>query len=179
MCEAPLSRNATVISCGMSHLSPVRRALTIAFVLRSVNGTASAISCIFIPMLQPRRSAGSMALIQSSFPHSPQNPPRSKARNAIAVQECDILRPAGCMTRLNAAETAVSETDAFMIWMSYDDPAYVASATPAAKGNENPAISLSTFISYLFFAKVAIIFITLQRCGGISLKFQPEPEKYN
>ena len=84
------------------------------------------------------------------------------------------------MARLKAAETAVRETDAFMIWMSYDDdPAYVASATPAAKGNENPAISLSTFISYLFFAKVAIIFITLQRCGGISLKFQPEPEKYN
>ena len=33
--------------------------------------------------------------------------------------------------------------------------------TPAAKGNANPAISLSTLISFLFFAKVVIIFITL------------------
>jgi hypothetical protein len=34
---------------------------------------------------------------------------------------------------------------------------------PAAKGRTNPAKSLSSFISFLFFAKVAIIFITLQR----------------
>jgi hypothetical protein len=44
------------------------------------------------------------------------------------------------------------------------DPAVMTAAvTPAAKGNANPAISLSTFISFLFFAKVDIIFVTLRK----------------
>jgi hypothetical protein len=36
-------------------------------------------------------------------------------------------------------------------------------ATPATNGTAIPAISLSTFISHLIFAKIAINFITLQR----------------
>ena len=35
--------------------------------------------------------------------------------------------------------------------------------TPAANRNANPAISCQAFISFLFFAKVVIIFITLHR----------------
>ena len=33
---------------------------------------------------------------------------------------------------------------------------------PMVNGSTNPAISLSTIISFLFFAKVAIIFLTLR-----------------
>ena len=39
----------------------------------------------------------------------------------------------------------------------------VAVMIPTVKGSANPAISLSTLISYRFFAKIAINFITLQR----------------
>ena len=38
----------------------------------------------------------------------------------------------------------------------------VAAIAPAANGSTNPAISLSTIISFLFFAKLAIIFLTLR-----------------
>ena len=48
-----------------------------------------------------------------------------------------------------------------MVWGKA--PKVTDAATPAAKGNANPAISLSTFISFLFFAKVDIIFVTLRR----------------
>jgi hypothetical protein len=37
--------------------------------------------------------------------------------------------------------------------------------TPAANGNANRTISLSTVISLLIFAKVAIIFVTLRGCA--------------
>jgi hypothetical protein len=51
-------------------------------------------------------------------------------------------------------------------------PEYIARRTPAVKGRAIPAVSLSTFISLLFFAKVAIIFITLQRYAVISIEIQ-------
>ena len=38
---------------------------------------------------------------------------------------------------------------------------------PMVNGSTNPAISLSAIISFLFFAKVAIIFITLHGLAGI------------
>ena len=38
----------------------------------------------------------------------------------------------------------------------------VAAIIPMVKGRTNPAISLSAIISFLFFAKVAIIFLTLR-----------------
>ena len=38
----------------------------------------------------------------------------------------------------------------------------VAVIIPATNGSTNPAISLSAIISFLFFAKVAIIFLTLR-----------------
>jgi hypothetical protein len=50
--------------------------------------------------------------------------------------------------------------------MQGEAPGIKAAVTPAANGNANPAISLSIVISFLFFAKVLIIFVTLQRCTG-------------
>ena len=44
-------------------------------------------------------------------------------------------------------------------------PMYVTTAVPNTNGNTIPAISLSAFISLRIFAKVANIFITLQRCA--------------
>ena len=46
--------------------------------------------------------------------------------------------------------------------MQGEPPVKTAATTAAAKGNANPAISLSTLISFLFFAKVVIIFVTLR-----------------
>ena len=45
-------------------------------------------------------------------------------------------------------------------------PRMTAAKTPAAKGNANAAISRSTLISSLFFAKVVNIFVTLHRYAG-------------
>ena len=43
--------------------------------------------------------------------------------------------------------------------------AYTITAVPMANGSTIPAISLSAFISLRIFAKVANIFLTLQRCA--------------
>ena len=43
----------------------------------------------------------------------------------------------------------------------------LARRTPAAKGNANPAMSLTSVISLRIFAKVAIIFLTLR---GLTVK---------
>ena len=43
--------------------------------------------------------------------------------------------------------------------------ANMATAVPVANGSTIPAISLSAFISLRIFAKVANIFLTLQRCA--------------
>ena len=52
------------------------------------------------------------------------------------------------------------KTRGFLMNKEYEKNAVI--NIPAVNGRTNPAISLSTFISRLFFAKVAIIFITLQ-----------------
>ena len=46
-----------------------------------------------------------------------------------------------------------------------------AADAPAANGMTNPTISLSAVILLLFFAKVVINFLTLQRCMGEFVTF--------
>jgi hypothetical protein len=48
------------------------------------------------------------------------------------------------------------------LMMQGEAPRMTAAETPAAKGNADAAISLSTLISFLFFAKVVNIFVTLR-----------------
>ena len=47
--------------------------------------------------------------------------------------------------------------------MQEEEPMAIDAMTPAVKGNATPTNSLSTVISFLIFAKVDIIFVTLHR----------------
>ena len=61
-------------------------------------------------------------------------------------------------------ETRITDVAAGMAGKVKDAPESAADAIiPMVNGSTNPAISLSTIISSLFFAKVAIIFLTLRR----------------
>lgn len=50
-----------------------------------------------------------------------------------------------------------------MEYVKYGLDSIVAAIIPMVNGSTNPAISLSAIISFLFLAKVAIIFLTLRR----------------
>ena len=89
---------------------------------------------------------------------TPVSVPQLRATAAIRTNDCLLLSIRN--------KSIVAETEKLMHadrCSNVSDSALgmAAAMTPAAKGRANPAISLSTFISSLFFAKVAINFLTL------------------
>ena len=67
-----------------------------------------------------------------------------------------------CKSRAADNNVAVSANIGYVgLMMQGEAPRTTAALTPAAKGNANAAISCSALISFLFFAKVVIIFVTL------------------
>ena len=67
------------------------------------------------------------------------------------------------MRRKIGTDTSMAESAAGVIDMVKKAPVSAVDAIiPMVNGSTNPAISLSAIISFLFFAKVAIIFLTLR-----------------
>jgi hypothetical protein len=108
--------------------------------------------------------SASTALTLISFPQIPVKTPQDSAQMTVA-HHCAAgfqSRLAVC-SRIRADENVNVSAKMWYVglMMQGEPPVKTAAMTPAAKGNANPAISLSTLISFLFFAKVVIIFLTL------------------
>ena len=183
ICDAPLFLKASVIHPGMSLLSPVIRALAMALAFLSVKGMRSIASCILLPRLSAHiMKSPSDKLAEMCDDVNAHNIPDENATVPVRMHKVLVLNVflEGCIS-VNR-HIAVTASAAAGLVVSIPErliPEYAARRTPAVKGNANPAVSLSTLISFLFFANVAIIFITLQRCAVISLEIADNGVKNN
>lgn len=178
ICDAPLERNDSAVSGGRLLRSPVRSAFMTAFVTESEKDIVS----IWAPMAAPTDASLAAAAPWTSGQHAalicpviPVNRPHASdiAPTNMGAYPVYCVFPDVIIRHAMNAAAAYNADDANMLSVTAGtSAAYAAAMTPAANGNENHAISLSTFISFLFFAKVAIIFITLRcLCGFFFAKF--------
>ena len=176
ICDAPLERNDSAVSAERLLRSPVRSAFMTAFVSES----EKAIVSIWSPMAAPTdvslaATAPWTSGLQAALicPVIPVNRPHASdiAHTSMGAYPVYCVFP-DVIIRHAMNAVAAYNADANMLSVTAGtSAAYAAAMTPAANGNENHAISLSTFISFLFFAKVAIIFITLRSLCGFFAKF--------
>ncbi len=177
ICEAPLERNDSAVSAERLLRSPVRSAFMTAFVPESEKAIVSIWSPMAAPMdaslavTAPSASGLHAALICPVIPVNRPHVNDMKHTNMGAYPAYCVFPDVIIRHAMNAT-AAYNADDANMLSVTAGtSAAYAAAMTPAANGNENHAISLSTFISFLFFAKVAIIFITLRSLCGFFAKF--------
>ena len=170
ICEAPLSRNASVMCLGISVLSPIIRAFMMAFVSGLLNPMLSIISPVSVPKvpmasMMPAISGPPADVASDVIPQMmPQDAMQTPMMTLDVTGDADVWR----WWSRKATETRMTEkASAENMWRHVyrTCTSHKADAAPAANGNAIPVKSLSTSISYRIFAKIAINFYNFAKIG--------------
>lgn len=164
MCDPPLFLKASVIVSGISCLSPVMRALMTALVVLCSNFRLSICSARLSarPVIPDDVPVPLMHIIMSDDPAKP--PQKNPAAAAAVLFSMSFPALMKGLERSIADRAAAARKNVHVPDIQAEKKVLkpVVKYAPAAKGNANPAMSLSSIISLRIFAKVGIIFLTLR-----------------